>query len=395
MADFESAPDQVQATDSQPAKTPMGTSSKIAIGCGAIMLIPILLIAGVIWQYTSALNAMTQTPTTPPEVVALQPAAKAFDSAFTAAMEENLPDLAKFEGVVNFAPPMPCLEEWATADACSLFELDRSPEQRDKEICEGLLTAAMSVGADSALLPGEVKMRTLDERSPSDCERTLGSDPKTFGLGRQWHFYVVKGTTPDGTPFAALLLKSSGSPANRGDLTEEQVTSLATEQMSTGNVIADTFSYSIISSTMFDNPDLSTKRADYEDSKVQVAAMLDTFAQMRLANPYLETFNAGFAAQILDTYTTNFKPKGSVSAVKAKDVSVHWIQVDTADDSFDVCVSVGVGPELKIGEDGTKETGMAVTGLPGVNVELMGLGQPVPTMTDKTEFGDYKLGTCN
>jgi hypothetical protein len=122
--------------------------------------------------------------------------------------------------------------------------------------------------------------------------------------------------------------------------------------------------------------------------------MLDTFAHMRVANPYLETFNAGLASQILDFYTENFKPKASVSAVKAKDGSVHWVEFDSADDSFDVCVSVGVGPELKIGEDGMEASGMQVTGLPGTT-ELAGLGQAVSKVTDQTKFGDYGLGKCN
>jgi len=154
----------------------------------------------------------------------------------------------------------------------------------------------------------------------------------------------------------------------------------------------ETWKYSITTSTGFDTENPISQIPDYGGGKIQAGAMLDTVAYYRRSNPKIDPFDGTFAKTMLKEYQRRFHFGGTVSAHADSDGTVHWVQFGARD--FTACISVGQLADLKAqNEDGSPD--MLTSGLPGGSFELGGLGTQVQSISSKSKFGDFVLGTCH
>lgn len=150
----------------------------------------------------------------------------------------------------------------------------------------------------------------------------------------------------------------------------------------------------MLTSTNYDTPDPIDSIPDYSDSKIQLAALLDTFAYYRRSNKELPVFNADFARNMLLEYKSKFRFDGEVEAFEDSKSEVHWVHFNDSG-KFEVCVSVGSSiSELSV-ENEDAWAGMLDSGLPGGTIELKGVGKEIKSLSAKHLFGDYKKGSCN
>jgi hypothetical protein len=154
----------------------------------------------------------------------------------------------------------------------------------------------------------------------------------------------------------------------------------------------ETWKYTITTSTGFDTENPISQIPDYSDGKIQAAAMLDTVAYYRRSNNKLDPFDGTFAKTMLKEYKQRFHFGGSVAAHADSDGTVHWVQFGAKD--FTACISVGQLADLTV-ENEDAMTNMLTSGLPGGTMELSGLGKEVSSISAKSKFGDYVVGTCH
>ncbi|MCX6495915.1 MAG: hypothetical protein NTW23_01095 [Rhodoluna sp.] len=380
---------QNEPANDQPAPVkPRASTGKIVarvigFSCLSTLIIPIWIISQII-SYSNNLNAQVN-PEPDPSVVALSPMATEYKAQVT----EKASMLSSFNEptVAAFNRGIPCPTEDQSPDSCLMFSTDEFEERQDAKICAEVLTFAKELGFSHDSIPGDTQMQKLSGKSQARCETVMTSYPRSVGWGWLSPAYYLQGTASNGAPIALQL---TGGQMSAVDYSE----ALPEPNTDTSKLAAEKYQYDVITSTNYDFPDPIDTIPDYTDSKIQLAALLDTFAYYRRSNPELPVFNADFARNMIADYKLKFRFDGKVEALVDSMGEVHMVHfVDP--DKFEACVSVGANEKEFIKEFPEEiELGMAESGLPGGAVELGGVGTNVASLKARPTFGNYMLGSC-
>lgn len=380
---------QNEPANEQPAPVkPRASTGKIVarvigFSCLSTLIIPIWIISQII-SYSNNLNAQVN-PEPDPSVVALSPLATEYKAQVT----EKASMLSSFNEptVAAYNRGIPCPTEDQSPDSCLMFSTNEFEERQDAKICAEVLTFAKELGFTHDSIPGDTQMQKLSGKSQARCETVMTSYPRSVGWGWISPAYYFQGTATNGAPIAMQLYGTQLSPIDYS----QALPKLNTD---TSKLDKEKYEYNLITSTNYDFPDPIDEIPDYSDSKIQLAALLDTFAYYRRSNPELPVFNADFARNMIADYKLKFRFDGKVEAFVDSMGEVHMVHfVDP--DKFEVCVSVGANEKEFIKEFPEEiELGMAESGLPGGAVELGGVGTNVASLKARPTFGNYMLGSC-
>ncbi len=354
----------------------------IGFSCLSTLLIPIWIVIQIV-VYTNNLSAQVN-PEPAPSVVELTPKA----TEYLADVKSNMALLPSFNepNSAIFNRGLPCLEGYQSPDTCLMATTDKFQGEKHAQICTEVLEFAKKLGATEDSIPGETQMQKLSSSSQARCESVMTAYPRSVGWAWFSPAYYIQGEASNGAPFAIELSSSQVSPVDYSAALPELNTD-------TSKLADEKFKYSVITSTNFDTPDPIDSIPDYSDSKVQLAAMLDTFAYYRRSNKELPVFNAEFARNMISEYKSKFRFDGEVSAFEDSKGEVHWVHFDDSG-KFEVCVSVGSSiAELSV-ENEDALAGMLDSGLPGGTIELKGVGKEVKSLSAEHFFGDYIKGNC-
>ena len=322
-------------------------------------------------------------PTMDARVAKLTIQANDYRDAFLA-NKSLIPDLQAFQQVQGNYGELPCPDKYSSPDTCTLGWTEALSSRDDAKYCAEVITLAKKLGATHDSVPNAVQMEPLTSNSTNRCVTTLSTYPRSVGSSWYSPRYFLQGENANKTPFIIQLSLQQDSAVNLGAGTKSTNTDPT-------KLASETWKYSIITSTGFDTVNPISQIPDYTDGKIQAAAMLDTVAYYRSANPKIDPFNATFANTMLREYKAKFRFDGTVSAHSGADGTVHWVQFAAPD--FKACISVG---ELVDISKPSESTGISMLqgGLPGGSVELGGLATQVQSISSKSKFGDYVLGGC-
>ena len=370
-----------------PVKPPLSTGKIVArvigFSCLSTLLLPIWIVIQII-GYSNNLNAQVN-PEPDPSVVALTPMATEYKAQVT----EKASMLSSFNEptVAAFNRGIPCPTEDQSPDSCLMFSTDEFEERQDAKICAEVLTFAKELGFTHDSIPGDTQMQKLSGKSQARCETVMTSYPRSVGWGWLSPAYYLQGTASNGAPIALQL---TGGQMSAVDYSE----ALPEPNTDTSKLAAETYEYDVITSTNYDFPDPIDSIPDYTKSKIQLAAMLDTFAYYRRSNQELPVFDPDFAKNMIADYKLKFRFKGTVEAHIDSRGEVHAVHfVDPG--KLDICVSVGATEDEFTQEFPEEiEMGMAESGLPGGAVELGGVRQEVNSLKSQPAFGNYMQGPC-
>lgn len=355
----------------------------IGFSCLSTLLIPIWIVIQIV-SYTNNLNAQVN-PEPLPSVVELSPMATEYKAQVT----DNAKMLASFNEptLAVYNRGLPCPSEDESPDTCLMFSTDKLLERQDAKICSETLAFAKKLGITHDSIPGDAQMQKISNKSQARCETLMSSYPRSVGWGWSSPAYYLQGTATNGAPIAMQLYGTQLSPIDYS----QALPKLNTD---TSKLDKEKYEYNLITSTNYDFPDPIDEIPDYSDSKIQLAALLDTFAYYRRSNPELPVFNADFARNMIADYKLKFRFDGKVEAFLDSMGEVHMVHfVDP--DKFEACVSVGANEKEFIKEFPEEiELGMAESGLPGGAVELGGVGTNVASLKARPTFGNYMLGSC-
>jgi hypothetical protein len=375
------------ATDAPAEKSRTSTGKIVArvigFSCLSTLIIPIWIISQIVGYTNNLHNQLNPEPD--PSVVALTPLADEYKSQ----VKENASLLSSFNDPVSaaFNRGIPCPEEYSSPDSCLMFSTDKLPERQDSKICIEVLAFAKKLGFTHDSIPGDIEMQKISSKSQSRCETLMTSYPRSVGWGWFSPSYFLKGKASNGAPIVIQLTGSQVSPVDYSQALPElnkDTTKLAQEK----------YEYDLVTATNYDSPDPIDSIPDYSNSKIQLAAMLDTFAYYRRSNKELPVFNADFARNMIAEYKSKFRFAGTIDAFLDAKGDVHMVHfVDPG--KLDVCVSVGATESefVKVYPEDV-ELGMAESGLPGGTVELGGVGKEVKSLKAKPNFGNYMQGAC-
>ncbi len=380
---------QNEPANDQPAPVkPRASTGKIVarvigFSCLSTLLIPIWIVIQIV-GYTNNLNAQVN-PEPLPSVVELSPMATKYKAQVT----DNAKMLASFNEptLAVYNRGLPCPSEDESPDTCLMFSTDKLLERQDAKICSETLAFAKKLGITHDSIPGDAQMQKISNKSQARCETLMSSYPRSVGWGWISPAYYLQGTATNGAPIAMQLYGTQLSPIDYS----QALPKLNTD---TSKLAKEKYEYNLITSTNYDFPDPIDEIPDYSDSKIQLAALLDTFAYYRRSNPELPVFNADFARNMIADYKLKFRFDGKVEAFLDSMGEVHMVHfVDP--DKFEACVSVGANEKEFIKEFPEEiELGMAESGLPGGAVELGGVGTNVASLKARPTFGNYMLGSC-
>ena len=380
---------QNEPTNDQPAPVkPRASTGKIVarvigFSCLSTLLLPIWIISQII-SYTNSMNSQLN-PEPIPSVVELSPMA----TEYKAQVMDNVSLIPSFNEpiAVMFNRGLPCPGEDQSPDSCLMFTTNKLQDRQDAKICSETLAFAKKLGFTHDSIPGDAQMQQISNKSQARCETLMTSYPRSVGWGWISPAYYLQGTATNGAPIAIQLSGTQLSPIDYS----QELPKLNTD---TSKLDKEKYEYSIITSTNYDFPDPIDQIPDYSDSKIQLAALLDTFAYYRRSNPELPVFNADFARNMIADYKLKFRFNGEVEAFLDSKGEVHMVHfVDP--DKFEACVSVGAN-EKEFSKEFPEEIelGMSESGLPGGAVELGGVGTNVASLKARPTFGNYMLGPC-
>jgi hypothetical protein len=381
---------QNQPASDQPAPVKPRASTGVIIArvigfsCLSTLLIPIWFVIQII-SYTNSLNAQIN-PEPIPSVVELSPMA----TEYKAQVMDNVSLIPSFNEPMAaiFNRGLPCPEENQSPDSCLMFTTDKLQDRQDAKICSEVLDFAKELGFTHDSIPGDAQMQKLSNKSQARCETVMTSYPRSVGWGWISPAYYLQGTATNGAPIAIELSGTQLSPIDYS----QELPKLNTD---TSKLDKEKHEYNLITSTNYDSPDPIDQVPDYSDSKIQLAAMLDTFAYYRRSNPELPVFNADFARNMIADYKKKFRFDGDVEVFLDSKGEVHMVHfVDPG--KLDICVSVGATEDEFTQEFPEEvELGMAESGLPGGAVELGGVRKEVTSLKAQPTFGNYMQGACN
>lgn len=379
---------QDQSATVAPVEKPRTSTGKIVarvigFSCLSTLVIPIWIIFQIV-GYTNSLNNQVN-PEPNPSVVALSPQAAEYKAQVT----ENAKMLATFNEpmAAAFNRGLPCPTEDQSPDSCLMFSTDKLLERQDAKICSETLAFAKKLGFTHDSIPGDLEMQKISSKSQARCETLMTSYPRSVGWGWFSPAYYLQGKASNGAPIALQL---TGSQISALDYSQ----ALPEPNTDTTKLAKEKYEYDLITSTNFDFPDPIDEIPDYSNSKVQLAAMLDTFAYYRRSNKELPVFDPNFAKNIIAEYKSKFRFDGQVEGFTDSKGEVHMVHfVDPG--KLDICVSVGA-TEIEFVKEFPDEVelGMAESGLPGGTVELGGVGKEVKSLKAKPTFGNYMKGAC-
>ena len=335
----------------------------------------------------SVINGLTyhgSEPTMDARVTELTPKATAYHDEFMANVS-MIPEFSGFGSAEGNYGELPCPDGYSSPDVCTIGSTAALTTRDDDKYCAEVIALAKKLGATHDSVPNDLIMEPLSSKATSRCVATIRSYPRSVGWGWFSPRYFLQGVDKHGTPFIIEFTLEQDSAVNAGTGSESANNDPTRLQ-------GETWKYSITTSTGFDTENPISMIPDYNDGKIQAAAMLDTVAYYRRSNPTIDTFNATFANTMLKEYQARFHFDGTVSAHIDADGAVHWVQFAAPD--FKACISVGYLADLSQVNENAMDT-MLVTGLPGGTVELIGLGSEVQSIATKSKFGDYVLGTCH
>jgi len=365
--------------------TSAGTIVARVIGftCLGIVLFVVIAACSIINQINQSIHSYTQ-PTKDPRVAELAIQAEDYRAAFMANVS-MIPDFANFQMVQGNYGELPCPDGYSSPDTCTLGETAALSSRDDAKYCAEVIAFAKELGATHDSVPNALTIEPLSSKSTDRCVATLSTYPRSVGWGWFSARYFLQGADKNNTPFIIQVSLEQDSVVNMGTGTDSANTDPT-------KLEPETWKYSITTSTGFDTENPISQIPDYSDGKIQAAAMLDTVAYYRRSNPKIDPFDGTFAKTMLKEYKQRFHFGGNVSAHADSDGAVHWVQFGAKD--FTACISVGQLADLKAQNDDAMSD-MLTSGLPGGTVELGGLGKEVASITAKSKFGDYVLGTCH
>lgn len=380
--DFQEQPVTEEPTAKPKASTQTIVGRVIGFACLSTLLIPIGIILFIVGFNNNLQSTLNPTPA--PSVQELTPKATEYLTQVT----DNMSLLPSFGEPMSavFNRGLPCLEGYESPDVCLLSTSGKYPGEQHAQICSEVIAFAKQLGGTEDSVPGETQMQKLSDKSQARCEAVMESYPRSVGWGWFSPAYFIQGEASNGAPFAIQLSATQLSPVDYS----QALPKLNTD---TSKLATEKYEYSIVTSTNYDTPDPIDSIPDYSDSKVQLAAMLDTIAYYRRSNKELPIFNADFARNMLVEYKSKFRFDGKVEAFEDSKGEVHWIYFNDPG-KLEVCVSVGQSTaELSV-ENPDAMSGMLESGMPGGGTELMGVGKEIKSLTAKHAFGDYKKGSC-
>jgi hypothetical protein len=380
---------QNEPANDQPAPVkPRASTGKIVarvigFSCLSTLLLPIWIVIQII-SYSNSMNSQLN-PEPIPSVVELSPMA----TEYKAQVVENVSLIPSFNEPIAamFNRGLPCPGEDQSPDSCLMFTTNKLQDRQDAKICSETLAFAKKLGITHDSIPGDAQMQKISNKSQARCEALMSSYPRSVGWGWISPAYYLQGTATNGAPIAIQLSGAQISPIDYS----QALPKLNTD---TTKLDKEKYEYSLITSTNYDFPDPIDQIPDYSDSKIQLAALLDTFAYYRRSNPELPVFNADFARNMIADYKLKFRFNGEVEAFLDSKGEVHMVHfVDS--DKFEACVSVGAN-EKEFSKEFPEEIelGMSESGLPGGAVELGGVGTNVASLKARPTFGNYMLGSC-
>jgi hypothetical protein len=383
-SDIQNEPPNDQPAPVKPrASTGKIVARVIGFSCLSTLLLPIWIISQII-SYTNSMNSQLN-PEPIPSVVELSPMA----AEYKAQVVDNVSLIPSFNEPIAamFNRGLPCPGEDQSPDSCLMFTTNKLQDRQDAKICSETLAFAKKLGFTHDSIPGDAQMQQISNKSQARCETVMTSYPRSVGWGWISPAYYLQGTATNGAPIAIQLSGTQLSPIDYS----QELPKLNTD---TSKLDKEKYEYSIITSTNYDFPDPIDQIPDYSDSKIQLAALLDTFAYYRRSNPELPVFNADFARNMIADFKLKFRFNGEVEAFLDSKGEVHMVHfVDP--DKFEACVSVGAN-EKEFSKEFPEEIelGMSESGLPGGAVELGGVGTNVASLKARPTFGNYMLGPC-
>lgn len=354
----------------------------IGFACLSTLLIPIGIILFIVGFNNNLQSTLNPTPA--PSVQELTPKA----TEYLAQVTDNMSLLPSFGEPMSavFNRGLPCLEGWESPDVCLISTSDKFQGEQHAQICSEVIAFAKQLGGTEDSAPGETQMQKLSDKSQDRCESVMNSYPRSVGWGWFSPAYFIQGEASNGAPFAIQLSATQLSPVDYSEALPELNTD-------TTKLAQEKYEYSLVTSTNYDTPDPIDSIPNYSDSKVQLAAMLDTIAYYRRSNKELWAFNADLARNMLTEYKSKFRFDGKVEAFEDANGDVHWVHFNDPG-KLELCVSVGESiADLSVADEDSF-SGMLDSGLPGGAVELMGVGKEIKSLTEKHTFGDYKKGSC-
>lgn len=383
-SDIQNQPASDQPAPAKPrASTGKIVARVIGFSCLSTLLLPIWIVIQII-SYSNSMNSQLN-PEPIPSVVELSPMA----TEYKAQVVENVSLIPSFNEPIAamFNRGLPCPGEDQSPDSCLMFTTNKLQDRQDAKICSETLAFAKKLGITHDSIPGDAQMQKISNKSQARCETLMSSYPRSVGWGWISPAYYLQGTATNGAPIAMQLSGIQLSPIDYS----QALPKLNTD---TSKLDKEKYEYSLITSTNYDFPDPIDQIPDYSDSKIQLAALLDTFAYYRRSNPELPVFNADFARNMIADYKLKFRFNGEVEAFLDSKGEVHMVHfVDP--DKFEACVSVGAN-EKEFSKEFPEEIelGMSESGLPGGAVELGGVGTNVASLKARPTFGNYMLGSC-
>jgi len=359
----------------------------IGFSCLATLIIPIVMFYGLV-QSTSKLG---EAPEVAPSVSALTGLAEEYKQQ----VKDNsdlIPSFGEFTNAV-FARGLPCLESQDSPDSCLLAETKSYKTEQASKICDEVIALGKKLGATQDSTPTMSfvgSMWDLSENSRNGCIETMQSYPRSIGWAFLSPSYYLQGEASNGAPFAIQLYQEQLSPYTAGNEPANPNTDPST-------LAAESYSYTILTSTNYDTPDPWETLPQYSDPNIQVAALLDTVAYYRRSNPEIPIFDPVFVNTMIKEYKRSFRFEGEAEAFVSPNGEAHYIHFK--DPALEICVSIGASrAELEAPYEAGFDMGMLETGLPGKGeqlIELSGLRYKVYDDKPLNPFGYYKSGSCN
>jgi len=367
-----------------PTSTGTIVARVIGFSCLGIGLFVLIAACSIINQINQSIQSYHTEQTMDPRVAELTIQANDYRDAFMANVS-MIPDFGNFQQTQANYGELPCPDGYSSPDTCTLGETAALSSRDDAKYCAEVIALAKELGATHDSVPNALKMEPLSSKSTDRCVATLSTYPRSVGWGWFSARYFLQGVDKNSTPFIIQLSLEQDSLVNMG-------TGTVSANTDPTKLEPETWQYTITTSTGFDTENPISQIPDYTDGKIQAAAMLDTVAYFRRSNPKIDPFDGAFAKTVLNEYKQRFRFSGTAAAHADSDGTVHWVQFGAKD--FMACISVGQLADLKAFNENAGND-MLTSGLPGGTVELAGLGKEVSSITAKSKFGDYVVGTCH
>lgn len=365
-------------------KSGMSKGAKIGLfsclGCLGLILIVILGFLGIVYTYNQQLqNTFNGQPLTAADKAHIKLAAP-LQKQLAASIDTSAYFTQARSMVDGAWGPLEC---GSNVDKCVMGESKDSAKPQDKTACQTFLELAGKYPLDT-FYDASFKPHAMGDQALQTCIDVMDGYTRSTGWAMLSNEFLVTGKTTQGVPFGLEL--------HRGMSPHEAPAATATPTNTSSRSVVDnslgqyTYSYGIMTSTLFDYPKLHEDVPDLTKQTIRMAAYLDLVAYYRVHATKADPFSLELNQNILNEAIKKFPLSKAWKLVAAAGNKTYLLSV--SEPGYQACLAIGVDKILANGD--------FPSGLPrGSTQELMGLAtKPSNSVSASSQFGDYSLGNC-